>query len=68
MEFCNDEGVEVSFDAGWQKRGSGRSYSSLSEMECDMVVSMLKNLEDKNISVKTIVIDDDTTTIAKEEK
>lgn len=33
-----------------------------------MVVSMLKNLEDKNISVKTIVIDDDTTTIAKEEK
>lgn len=30
IEFCNDEEIEVSFDAGWQKRGSGRSYSSLS--------------------------------------
>lgn len=37
-------------------------------MECDMAVSMLKDLEDKNISVETIVMDDDTTTIARARK
>lgn len=66
IELCNDDGVDLSFDAGWQKRG--RSYSSLSGMECDMAVSMLKDLEDKNISVETIVMDDDTTTIARARK
>lgn len=37
-------------------------------MECDMAVSMLKYLEDKNINVETIVMDDDTTTIARAKK
>lgn len=36
--------------------------------ECDMTVGMLKDLEDKNISVETIVMDDDTTTIARVRK
>lgn len=37
-------------------------------MECHMAVSMLKDLKDKNISLETIVIDDDTTTIARTRK
>ncbi|XP_061170664.1 uncharacterized protein LOC133180103 [Saccostrea echinata] len=37
-------------------------------MECDMAVSMLKDLEAKNISIETIVMDDDTTTIARARK
>lgn len=36
--------------------------------ECDMTVGMLKDLENKNISVETIVMDDDTTTIARVRK
>lgn len=28
--FSNNDELMVSFDGGWQKRGSGRSYSSLS--------------------------------------
>lgn len=36
--------------------------------ECDMTVGMLKDLEDKNLSVVTIVMDDDTTTIARARK
>lgn len=32
--FCSSEGVEVSFDDGWQKYGSGRSFSSLSAHAC----------------------------------
>lgn len=38
------------------------------KQECDMTVSMLKDLENKNISVETIVMDDDTTTIARARK
>ena len=30
LNYVFREGLEVSFDAGWQKRGSGRSYNSLS--------------------------------------
>lgn len=37
-------------------------------MECDMAVSMLKDLEDKNNSVEIIAMDDDTTTIARVRK
>lgn len=37
-------------------------------MECHMAVSMLKDLKDKNISLETIVIDYDTTTIARTRK
>lgn len=37
-------------------------------MECDMAVSMLKDLDDKNISVETIVMDANTTTIARARK
>lgn len=37
-------------------------------MECDMAVSMLKDLEDKNNSVEIIAMDDDTTTIARARK
>ncbi|KAK3099978.1 hypothetical protein FSP39_012810 [Pinctada imbricata] len=32
----NDDGLTVSVDAGWQKRGSGRSYDSLSG-HCSMI-------------------------------
>lgn len=34
-------------------------------MECDMVVSMLKDFEDKNISVEIIVMDDDIMIIVR---
>lgn len=32
--WLKSEGVEVSFDDGWQKYGSGRSFSSLSAHAC----------------------------------
>ena len=28
--YCSDTGLILSYDAGWQKRGSGRNYNSLS--------------------------------------
>ena len=37
-------------------------------MECDMAVSMMKELQGKNINVESIVMDDDTTTLARARK
>lgn len=37
-------------------------------MECDITVSMLNDLEDKHISVESIEIDDDKTTITRASK
>ncbi|CAC5426608.1 unnamed protein product [Mytilus coruscus] len=54
-------GISVSTDTCWQKKGSGRSYNSLSGMEPDMVVEMLKQLDDKDIPVSKVVGDDDST-------
>ncbi|XP_061186837.1 uncharacterized protein LOC133194959 [Saccostrea echinata] len=111
----NNEELMVSFDGGWQKRGSGRSFSSLSghaamigretgrivhfathngyckichsaektgktpsthdcrknwtgsskAMEPDMCIEMLKDLGEKDVQVGTIIMDNDTTTIAR---
>lgn len=38
------------------------------EWNCDMAVSMQKDLEDKNNSAETIIMDGDTTTKAKARK
>lgn len=38
------------------------------EWNCDMAVSMQKDLEDTNKSVETIIMDGDTTTKAKARK
>ncbi|XP_021373023.1 uncharacterized protein LOC110463022 [Mizuhopecten yessoensis] len=116
----NDKGpnggnIAASFDGGWQKRGSGHSYNSLSghatfigkesgkvlaydvrnkhcrfcqradtynlevtphdcrknwdgsakAMESSMCVSMLKDLQKKGSPVQTIIMDNDSTSIAK---
>ncbi|XP_062607553.1 uncharacterized protein LOC134269372 [Saccostrea cucullata] len=112
--FGNDD-LSVSFDGGWQKRGSGRSYSSLSghaamigketgkciayatrnkfcrvceraertkkdipehdcrknwsgsskAMEPDMCIGMMKDLQDSNIHIGSIIMDNDSTTVAR---
>ncbi|XP_061184839.1 uncharacterized protein LOC133192851 [Saccostrea echinata] len=114
-ERDSSEGLSVSFDGGWQKRGSGRSYSSLSghatfignksgkciafstrnkfcrtyevgkrrecdsakhdcrqnwkgsskAMESDMCVNMLRELDKQDVSIDTIIMDNDSTTIAR---
>ncbi|XP_062595899.1 uncharacterized protein LOC134257275 isoform X2 [Saccostrea cucullata] len=124
-ETCNDalieeknksqdpENYSVSFDAGWQTRGSGRNYASLSgrasmigkntgkilsyavrckkcrfcdnatdaevtghdcrknweksskAMECDMASEMLHDLKARNFQVKNLIMDNDSTTLAK---
>ncbi|XP_062601452.1 uncharacterized protein LOC134263157 [Saccostrea cucullata] len=111
----SSNGLVLSYDAGWQKRGSGRNYSSLSghgsmfgletkklvgfsvknktcrkcdiafrkgeiasphdcrknwdgsskAMEPAMAVDILNNIKEKGHQVRTIVMDDDATTIAK---
>lgn len=107
----NEEQYTASFDAGWQTRGSGRNYASLSghasmigrttgkvisyavrlkkcrscekddnnndhdcrknwdrsskAMESDMALEMLHELKAKDFHVKSIIMDNDTTTIAK---
>ncbi|XP_061179391.1 uncharacterized protein LOC133188017 [Saccostrea echinata] len=115
MTGDSSEGLSVSFDGGWQKRGSGRSYSSLSghatfignksgkciafstrnkfcrtcevgkrrecdsakhdcrqnwkgsskAMESDMCVNMLRELDKQDVSIDTIIMDNDSTTIAR---
>ncbi|XP_061190461.1 uncharacterized protein LOC133198381 [Saccostrea echinata] len=98
--FCNDD-FSVSFDGGWQKRGSGRSYSSLSEHAamigketgkciayatrnkfcrvCERaertkkislnisagIMGMMKELQDSNIHIGNIIMDNDSTTVAR---
>ncbi|XP_062620759.1 uncharacterized protein LOC134282046 [Saccostrea cucullata] len=114
-ELTEESPVSASFDGGWQKRGSGKSYSSLSghasfigkktgkciafstrnkycrkcdlatkkgcsaedhgcrknwegsskAIEADMCISMLKNLERNDVSVGTIIMDNDSTTISR---
>ncbi|VDI21939.1 Hypothetical predicted protein [Mytilus galloprovincialis] len=54
-------GISVSTDTCWQKKGSGRSYNSCQGMEPDMVVEMLKGLDDKDIVISQVVGDDDST-------
>ncbi|XP_061194397.1 uncharacterized protein LOC133202576 [Saccostrea echinata] len=107
--------LSVSFDGGWQKRASGRSYSSLSghaamignetgkiinfatrnsyckvcdnskksgkvlpihdcrknwsksakAMEPDMCIQMLQDLGQNDVNVSTIIMDNDSTTVAR---
>ncbi|XP_069102468.1 uncharacterized protein [Argopecten irradians] len=114
-EITGEDSIEVSVDAGWQKRGSGRSYDSLSghcsmigkytgkitdyqirsktcrvcsnatsknlsipdhdyrqnwdgsakAMEQDMIIEMVTNCHNKGFSTKSIIADDDSTTIVR---
>lgn len=36
--------IDASFDAGWQKRGSGRAYNSLSGIMKTEIIGIMKNI------------------------
>ncbi|CAC5368323.1 unnamed protein product [Mytilus coruscus] len=66
-EQTGDEQLAVSVDAGWQKRGSGKAYDSLSAkaMEQDMIVEMVSECNEKGLKTGTVIGDDDSTTIGR---
>ncbi|XP_052088170.1 uncharacterized protein LOC127725289 [Mytilus californianus] len=112
-DHSNGTSITVSFDGAWQKRGSGRSYSSLTghatmigektgkcvsqgtksadcrkcmyvdekgdghhdcrknhtgsakSMESNLAVEMVQELQCKGCKVSCIIMDDDTTTLAR---
>ncbi|CAC5362774.1 unnamed protein product [Mytilus coruscus] len=112
-DHSNGPSITVSFDGAWQKRGSGRSYSSLTDhatmigektgkcvsqgtksadcrkcmyvdekgdgnhdcrknhsgsaksMESNLAVEMVQELQCKGCKVSCIIMDDDTTTLAR---
>ncbi|XP_071140202.1 uncharacterized protein [Mytilus edulis] len=66
LECSECSELEGSFDAGWQKRGSGWSYNSHTGsskgMEPDMACSMIQRLAEDGYTVGTLHADNDATT------